>query len=161
MTPQSLRRRLSPIGSSFAAAICCAAALLPAAAQAGLGAAYSSIAADQAQMHASVKVTERAGYEVHELALPTGTTVREYVTGAGIVFAVAWNGPSMPNLRQMLGPYYADFKAAAQATPGSRNHLNLSRSDLKIQAGGHMRAFFGRAVLVGSVPTGVSSDELQ
>ena len=51
--------------------------------------------------------------------------------------------------------------SVTKTAPGGRNHLNLSRSDLVIQAGGHMRAFFGRAYLVDAIPAGVSSDELR
>jgi hypothetical protein len=130
-------------------------------AQAALGAPYASIAGDQATLGASIKATPHAGYTVHELTLPSGTVVREFSAVNGTVFAVAWNGPSKPNLSQLLGNYFNDFVTTAQTTPGGRNHVNLSRSDLVIQAGGHMRAFFGRAYLVGSVPAGVSSDELR
>jgi len=129
-------------------------------AEAALGAPSASIANDGATLSASIKATPHDAYTVHELTLPSGTLVREYST-AGKVFALAWNGPAKPNLSQLLGNYFADFVATAKATPGGRNHLNLSRSDLVIQAGGHMRAFFGRAFLVGSIPSGVSSDELR
>jgi len=138
-----------------------AAALLPKPALAALGAPYVSIEADQTALHASLKVTPHSSYEVHELTLPSGTLVREYVTTAGIVFAVAWNGASKPNLSQFLGPYFSDLNAAAQTSRGGHNRLDLSRSDLVIQAGGHMRAFFGRAYLVAAVPAGVSTDELR
>lgn len=136
-------------------------ALFPRAAKAALGAPYASIQADQEESHASLKVLAHTNYQVHELALPSGTLVREYVTTSGIVFAVAWNGPSKPNLSQLLGPYFADLSAAAQSGRGGHNHLDLTRSDLVIQAGGHMRAFSGRAYLVAAVPAGVSSDELR
>jgi hypothetical protein len=138
-----------------------AAVLLSGSAQAALGAPYASIETDQAESHASLKVTARANYEVHELTLPSGTLVREYVTTSGVVFAVAWNGPSKPNLSQLLGPYFADLSAAAQNNRSGHNHLDLSRSDLVIQAGGHMRAFSGRAYLVAAIPAGVSSDDLR
>ena len=130
-------------------------------AHAALGAPYTSIAGDQTTLGASIKATPHGGYTVHELTLPSGTLVREYSAPNGTVFAVAWNGPAKPDLSQLLGNYFGDFVAAAQTTPGARSHLNLSRSDLVIQAGGRMRAFFGRAYLVGSIPSGVSVDELR
>jgi hypothetical protein len=130
-------------------------------AEAALGAPYASIASDQSTLSASIKATPHGDYTVHELTLPSGTLVREYSAANGTVFAVAWNGPAKPNLSQLLGNYFADFVTTAKNTPGGRNHLNLSRSDLVIQAGGHMRAFFGRAYLVGAIPAGVSSDELR
>jgi hypothetical protein len=134
---------------------------IPTPVQAALGAAYTSIAADSAQLHATRQITPYASYEVHELSLPSGTTVREFVSLSGIVFAIAWTGPSMPNLRQTLGSYFADYTAAAKASQGGRNHLALERSDLVIEAGGHMRAFMGRAYLTAAVPAGVARDALK
>jgi hypothetical protein len=131
------------------------------AAHASLGEPYASIAADQSRMSASLKVTARTGYEVHEMTLPSGTAVREYVTGNGIVFAVAWSGPYLPDLRQTLGKYFADYSAEAQSKRGGHDHLVLNRSDLVIQSNGHMRSFAGRAYLIASVPAGVSVDELR
>jgi hypothetical protein len=155
-----------PLHRGFAVAIALAAAaalLRVTPADAALGAPHASIAGDQATLAASIKATAHGAYTVHELTLPSGTLVREYDTAAGTVFAVAWNGPAKPNLSQLLGNYFADFVAAAKSSPGpgGRNHLNLSRSDLVIQAGGHMRAYFGRAYLVGAIPAGVSRDELR
>lgn len=130
-------------------------------AEAALGAPYASIASDQTTFGASIKATPHDGYSVHELTLPSGTLVREYGAVNGTVFAVAWNGPAKPNLSQLLGRYFSDFVTAAKATPGGRNHLTLARSDLVIEAGGHMRAFFGRAYLAAAIPAGVSSDALR
>jgi len=147
--------------AAFAALAGCGALAASGAAQAALGGPYASIGADQAQLRASIKVTAHSAYELHELTLPSGTTLREYVAASGIVFAVAWTGPSLPDLRQTLGMYFADYTSAVQSRRGGRNHLSLKRSDLSIEAGGHMRAFFGRAVLVQAVPAGVSSNELR
>jgi hypothetical protein len=131
------------------------------AAHAALGGPYASIAADGTQLRAAIKVTPQAGYEVHALTLPSGTIVREYVSTSGVVFAVAWNGPSQPNLSAILGTYFTDFQSAAKASRGGRNRLDLERPDLVMQSGGHMRAFFGRAYLVAAVPSGLSTDELR
>jgi hypothetical protein len=150
--------------TTLAAALAASAAsalFASAAAHAALGAPYASVAADQVQLRASIKVTAQAGYTVHALTLPSGTIVREYVAANGVVFAVAWNGPSQPNFNTVLGSYFADLKSAASTGHGGRNRLDLERADLVIQSGGHMRAFFGRAYLVGAVPGGVSPDALR
>lgn len=130
-------------------------------AHAALGEADASIAADRAHLRASLKISPRATYEVHELTLPSGTAVREYLAPGGIVFAVAWNGPSMPDLRQTLGNYFADYTAAARSNAGGHHHLGARRGDLVIQAHGHMRAFAGRVYLASAVPAGVAIDELR
>ena len=144
-----------------AALVSCAALLLPASSQAALGAAADSIAVDQVQLRASDNVSRRPAYEIHELMLPSGTSVREYVAGAGIVFAIAWSGPALPDLRQILGSSFADYLGAAQSRHGGHHHLSLVRSDLSIVSSGHMRAFTGRAVLLQLVPAGVSGNELR
>jgi hypothetical protein len=155
--------RVLRLGSLSAALACIGGGALftPTPARAALGGPYASIAADSAQLRASIKVTAQSGYEVHALTLPSGTVVREYVTGNGTVFAIAWNGPSQPNLSTLLGTYFADFQNAAKTGHSGRNRLDLARSDLVVQAGGHMRAFFGRAYLVAAVPNGVATDELR
>jgi len=154
-------RHLRIRAAAFAALAGCGALIASGAAEAALGGPYASIGADQAHLRASIKMTDHSAYEVHELTLPSGTTVREYVAASGIVFAIAWTGPSLPDLQQTLGTYFADYTNAARSRLGGRNHLSLERSDLSIEAGGHMRAFFGRAVLVQAVPAGVSSNELR
>ncbi|MFI4890335.1 MAG: DUF2844 domain-containing protein [Steroidobacterales bacterium] len=130
-------------------------------AYAALGGDHASIAADQAYLKASLKLTSRPLYEVHELQLPTGTTVREYAAPDGAVFAIAWNGPAMPDLQQTLGTYFADYVEAARTSQQGHNHLAAVRADLVVQSTGHMRAFVGRAYLASAVPAGVSIDELR
>ena len=162
--PRSLGRqaRLSAAAVIVGTALTgCGALLLPGISQAALGASMESIAADQAGLHASINVSVHPGYEIHELTLPSGTSVREYVTGAGIVFAVTWNGAALPDLRQILGSSFADYLGAAQSRHGGHHHLSLARSDLSIVSSGHMRAFTGRAVLLPLVPAGVSGNELR
>jgi len=138
-----------------------AAALSPCIADAGLGQAASSVPTDATQLKGSIKATEHAGYQVQEIQLPSGTLVREFVGPNGTVFAVAWNGPTVPNLRQALGQYFDNFVAAARAKHGDHHHLQIQKDDLVVQAGGHMRAFSGRAYLPQAVPAGVSIGDLR
>jgi hypothetical protein len=143
---------------------CCVGALMvalaPCLACAALGEPESSVAGDVQQLEGSIKATQRANYRVHEIQLPSGTILREFATEGGTVFAVAWSGPMMPNLRQALGHYFDAYVAAAQATQGGRHHFQMKQGDLVIQSGGHMRRFSGRAYLPQAVPAGVSVDEL-
>ena len=136
-------------------------ALSPCIAEAGLGQPESMVQADAAQLKGSIKATEHAGYRVQEIQLPSGTLVREFVGSDGNVFAVAWNGPTVPNLRQTLGQYFDNFVTAAQAKHADHHHLQIQQSDLVVQAGGHMRAFSGRAYLPQAVPAGVSIGDLR
>jgi hypothetical protein len=137
------------------------AALTPCIAAAALGEPEASIQNDALQLRGSINVTEHAGYRLHELQLPSGTLVREFVGADGKVFAVAWSGLTPPNLRQMLGRFFDPFVAAAGAGRKDHSHLQVRTGDLVVQSGGHMRAFAGRAYLPQSVPNGVDLGEVR
>jgi Protein of unknown function (DUF2844) len=138
------------------------AALLPHLASAGLGGPESTVTTDAQVLKGSIKSTQLTNYQLHEIQLPSGTVLREFAVAGGNVFAVAWTGPSIPNLRQALGAYFDAYMAAAQANHGhgSRNHLQILQNDLVVQSAGHMRAFTGRAYLPQGLPAGISPDEL-
>ena len=65
-------------------------ALAPAFAHGALGERAESTDVDQKMLHARKSVRPGTAFTVHELELPSGTQVREYVNGDGVVFAVAW-----------------------------------------------------------------------
>jgi len=156
-----MRRRLRNDLEHISLAVLLAAALLPPVANAALGGPETGVAADAQVLKASVASTARMAYTVHAIQLPSGTVLREYAVAGGNVFAVAWSGPSLPNLRQALGQYFDDYVSGARAQPGSHRHLEIRQSDLVVQSGGHMRAFTGRAYLPQGIPSGVSLDELR
>lgn len=137
-----------------------AAALLPCIAAAALGEPADSVQADVARLHASLKVTAHAQYRVHEMQLPSGTLLREFVGADGKVFAVAWNGPTMPNLRQAFGRYFDVYVSAARGRAVNHSQLQVHQDGLVVQSGGHMRAFAGRAYLPQAVPAGVDLGDL-
>ena len=137
-----------------------AAMLGPDIAAAALGEPEASVDTDVAQLEASIKMNSSAGYRVHELTLPSGTRLREFVGADGKVFAVAWNGPTVPNLRQALGRYFDAYVTGARNKHGGHGPLQVSQSDLVVQSGGHMRAFAGRAYLPQSLPSGVDIGDL-
>ncbi len=143
------------------AALAATAALWPGAASATLGEPEASIAAEGQLSRGSIKQTDLGSYRVHEIQLPSGTLVREYVGTDGNVFAVTWQGPFMPNLRQTLGQYFDEYAAAAQSHREDRNHEHVRQSDLVVQVGGHMRAYAGRAYLPGAIPSGVALEDLK
>jgi hypothetical protein len=138
-----------------------AATLAPSIALATLGEDSPTVERDVAQLHAQRTVTATTAYSVHELQLPGGTQVREYLTNANRVFAVTWSGPSIPDLQQLLGTYLSRYSAAAQAMGRSRRPVTVHDSDLVIRTGGHARAFFGVAYLPGQMPSGVRAEEIR
>jgi len=140
----------------------CSAASIPA--HAALGDTISSVHADRSAMRGQLVATPLVNYDVQEITSGE-LVVREYVTRAGQVFAVSWQGPTLPDLSQLLGRYFARFQSAAlaqhQVNPGIHRVFTLKQSDLVILSTGRLRAFHGIAYLPTLVPSGVSVDQLQ
>ncbi|RFU48986.1 DUF2844 domain-containing protein [Paraburkholderia sp. DHOC27] len=129
-------------------------------AHAALGGNVSSIGSDQVRMHAVAhSATSQSAYTVHLITLPSGTEVREYVAANGVVFGVAWEGPTLPDLQATLGAAFDQYVAATatrRATP-----LAVSNDQLVVFSGGHLRAFAGHAYLPQAVPAGVDVSVIQ
>ena len=123
-----------------------------------LGGSAESVVADQLKFQAKRAVVEMQDYTLHVISLDDGTLIREYVTPAGKVFGVSWSGPTIPDLTQLLGSYNAEFQSAVHAKTGRRRAAAVHDSDLVVESGGHMRAFYGRAYLNSMLPSGVSQD---
>lgn len=147
--------------SRLRAAWLLASVLAPGMALAALGEDASTVERDVTQLKAQRSVNATAAFSVHELQLSGGTHVREYVTTANQVFAVAWQGPSIPDLQQLLGNYFPRYSKAAQALGRVRRGVAIEESDLVIHTGGHQRAFFGMAYLPKQMPQGVTLDQIR
>lgn len=130
-------------------------------AAAALGDSEASIAADQAHMKATRRIVGTPQFTVHEIQAPSGTLIKEYISAQGQVFAVAWQGPLMPDLQQLLGSYFDEYKTAARAKRTGRGSVQVRRPGLVVQSGGHMRAFSGRAYIPQLLPTGVTADDIK
>ncbi len=162
-----VRRVYSPLSRSMRQAAIISAAVLMVAmpAFAGLGEDASSVQADQVHMHAGLRTTQAQGYAVHEMQAPTGLTVREYVSpSSGKVFAVGWQGPWPPDMRQILAGYFEQYQQAAQTQanvrPG-RHPVMIQLPGLVVQSGGHMRSFAGRAYVPDMLPQGVAAEAIR
>jgi hypothetical protein len=130
---------------------------------AALGGSVESVAADQVKFQAKRRLTAMPEYTVHEISRPDGGMIREYVTPAGKVFGVSWNGPTIPDLPQLLGSYSAEFRSTLLAQPKSfgRRPVAVHNADLVVETGGHMRAFQGRAYVNSMLPSGVSAETVK
>ena len=129
---------------------------------AALGGDVSSVQSDRMQMKATLpSVTRNVNYTVHEMTTSTGTAVREYTTSTGTVFAVAWRGQTIPDLRQLMGTYFDTFSGAAKAKHGGRTHFSLQQNGLVVRSRGHMRAFSGIAYIPNMLPQGVTEADIK
>jgi hypothetical protein len=149
------------------AGVCVAAALLAApAAQAVLGGDASTVHDDETRLKgASGKATAlRAQVQSHEIAMADGSSIREFVTPAGVVFAVAWSTRFKPDLASLLGAHAAGYSAAAadaMRAPGIKRQVVLQRGDLVVHSTTHLNVFVGKAYLRSLVPPGMPVDELR
>ena len=131
---------------------------------AALGEDVSSVQADQAHMQGVLRTTRDNAYTLQEIQAPSGTVVREYVSGLGKVFAVAWQGSWPPDMRQILGSYFGQYQEAAQAqinAHAGRRPLVIQRPGFVLESGGHMRSFAGRAYIPEMVPAGISAEAIR
>jgi hypothetical protein len=131
--------------------------------RAALGEPVDSIAADQKALSAvQPSPTVKNGYTVQEIR-SNAFVLREYVSLAGIVFAVAWNGLIHPDLTPLLGSHAGAYEEALRQTPpkpGSR-HLQVKTGQIIVEKWGQMRNLQGRAYVPALLPPGVSADEIQ
>ncbi len=136
--------------------------LLPSPLLATLGEDVSSVQSDQTHINAQLRIMPSQSYSIHELRSPTGTTVREFVSPAGAVFGVTWQGPFAPDLRQLLGAHFEEYVQAVNAASShTRGGIHVDTGDLVFESGGHMRFITGRAYLRSKIPSGVAADDLQ
>jgi hypothetical protein len=136
-----------------------AAALVATPAHAGLGDEVASVAKDRTTMQAKLRVSKRASYDVHELALDTGATVREFVGQDNKVFAVSWSGGWRPNLRDLFSKHYDRYVQGTRGLRHARGPVRIELPGMVVFMGGHLRHFFGYAYLTEQVPAGFLPEE--
>lgn len=157
----STRHCRSTLGSVSLAALLLS-ALGTGSAHAALGGDLTSVTADAQSLHGTLRTASMPAYEVHEISGDNGLRVRELANRDGVVFAVLWNGPAMPDLRLLLGANFQDFSAAVAAQrPAARRSLKVELPHLVVESGGHMRAYDGRAYLPALIPTGTSPADIR
>ena len=130
-------------------------------AYATLGEDATTVENDRIKLKAQVRTTAVAGYTVHEIQTPAGTSVREYIGLTGKVFAVAWDGPLLPDFEQTFGKYFPEYNANASAPRVGRRHLSIQADDFVVYSSGRMRAFYGVAYVPSLLPTNFSVDDIK
>jgi hypothetical protein len=124
----------------------------------------SSAAVMHAASGAASAASAPSSYTLRETTLGNGTVVREYLAADGTVFGLAWRGPQMPNLNDLLGTYFPQYLAgveAVRAARGGHGPVAVEQGSLVVHSGGHMGAFAGQAWLPQALPAGVSGTDIQ
>lgn len=102
-------------------------------------------------------------YTVQQMQLETGTLVQEYLSPTGVVFAITWQGPVLPNLQALLGNYFPVLQqkvAQAQQNGQQRGRILMQTPGLVLSSTGRMGDFKGHAYAPDLVPAGVNMQTL-
>jgi hypothetical protein len=138
---------------------------LPTTAFAALGGDAASVDADRVRIQgALMRIVRNDSYALHEIRSASGTTIREYVSTSGTVFAVVWQGPWLPDLRQVLGAHFDQYETAMRSTRRERKgrgSVLIDGPELVVQMIGHPRSFFGRAYVPALMPQGVQVESIR
>jgi hypothetical protein len=147
---------------SYTIALLMLTALWIAPARASLGSDAASVVADADDLHGMVLPQTRGQFQIQQIVSDNGMQVREFLSSTGVVFAVTWQGPVMPNLRQLLGAQFPLYAAAlaAQQRPGLHRAVRVATPELVVESDGHLRAYVGRSYLPAMIPAGVSIRDL-
>lgn len=138
-------------------------AALPSLARAELGGTVDSAQNDAVHLKGTQRSVASQGYTLHEIQAPTGHAVREYAAADGKIFGLSWEGPTPPDLRQLLGEtYFAQLQQAiAERQRHGRGPVLIETPEFVFQQAGHMRDFHGRAYLPQSLPPGVDASAIR
>ena len=131
-------------------------------AEAALGGYADPIEADRKVFLAEHRSTRSSsGYTVEQIDL-NGTLIREYISPSRIVFGIAWNGLTHPDLTQLLGSYAGQYQEALKKTPRKhgRRHIQIKTDLVVVEKWGHLRNLQGRAYAPDLIPPGVTIDEI-
>ncbi len=132
-------------------------------AEATLGESADTVELDRKALTAVKGATEaHRSYTVHGFKSDS-TTVKEYISPAGVVFGISWKGLTHPDLTQLLGSYAGEYREALRKTTRQqgRRRLTVKTNRVVVEKWGHMRNLQGRAYALDLIPPGVSVDEIR
>jgi hypothetical protein len=129
---------------------------------AGLGDPAAAVARDRATLRAdAVTTTTMPMYDRHEMTTGDGASVREFAAHDGTVFAVDFSGPSMPDMKTLLGSQYDHYLTATTAHRGNHHVMTFTEGGLVVTIVKAPRGFTGHAVLPALVPAGADLGDLR
>jgi hypothetical protein len=132
-------------------------------AQATLGELMDSVETDR-RTFSAVRHTKQDihGYTVQDFTAD-GNVVREYISQTGVVFAIAWNGLTHPDITALLGTYLDEYQQALRTTARQKGkrHLQVKANRVIVEKWGHVRNMQGRAYIPALIPSGVSINEIK
>jgi len=128
-----------------------------------LGGSADSVEADRTTLSAVRRATgAQSSYSVQEIEVGA-TRVRQYVSRSGLVFGLAWDGLTHPDLDTLLGSYAAAWRAADRqvARSAGRRFVTVVAPEVVVEKWGRMRNLQGRAYAPALLPPGVGVDDIR
>jgi len=128
-----------------------------------LGESADSVMTDRKALSAVQAVTTtHNAYTVQEISSQT-VAVREYISPSGMVFGIAWNGLTHPDLTLLLGSYVGEYQKSLRQSPRKpgRKFSQIKTDRIVVEKWGHMRNLHGRAYDPSLIPPGVNVDEIK
>jgi len=126
-----------------------------------LGGNISSVDADTQALAGKHLMVSKAGYDLHQITTTDGSVVNEFVSPAGVVFGISWQGHSLPNLSQLLGAHLADFQAGRRTNLIPRRGVTVQTDDFVLTNIGHQRSYRGRAYVPSLIPANLTPEVVQ
>lgn len=148
--------------SASLGAACCLA--FPPQAHAVLGERVETIHADQMRLQGARRLATALRYQVHDISLADGSSVRQFASPSGQVFALAWRSHLKLQLQPLLGQYFSGYSAARMASAkghGFARQSMLTEGALVVHESAHMGMFAGLAYVRHLVPEGVDPNALR
>ncbi|HLX69695.1 MAG TPA: DUF2844 domain-containing protein [Verrucomicrobiae bacterium] len=128
---------------------------------AALGGTAASVESDAQVLGGQHKMIAKVGYNLHQITRSDGSVVNEFVSPAGVVFGVSWQGHSLPNFSQVLGAHLSDFQNGQRTNVVPRRAVTIQTGDFVLISIGHDRYFRGRAFVRSQIPSNLTPEVVQ
>jgi len=128
---------------------------------AALGDDVSSVNSDVQALGGKHLMVAKVGYNMHQITAPDGSVVSEFVSPAGVVFGISWQGQGVPNLQQLLGSYMTNLQQVQRTQVVRRRAVTIQGDNFVFTSFGRMRNFRGRAYVPGLVPANLTPEVVQ
>ena len=155
------RARLVRWSASLGAACCMACAPQ---AHAVLGERAETVHADQMRLQGARRLSTALRYQVHDIRMADGSSVRQFASPGGQVFALVWRSHLKLQLQPLLGQYFSGYSEARLASAkghGFARQSVLTQGALVVHESAHMGMFAGLAYVRHLVPEGVDPNALR
>jgi hypothetical protein len=128
---------------------------------AALGDDVSSVDSDVQALGGKHVMVAKVGYNMHQITAADGSVVNEFVSLAGTVFGISWQGQGVPNLQQLLGSYMTNLQQVQRTQVVRRRAVTIQGDNFVFTSFGRMRNFRGRAYVPGLVPANLTPEVVQ